>query len=230
MEIPTSAQLSHSTSPTQDMSSPLGSMDPTSEPSTSNDTTSAGEAEAVVDPIAQEVDTSMSNEDTSEAQMESQNETDHEDDDMYVSDDGNNPNGFYYISDAASDNAQEEEENNNRTNSEMSSTKTQPPNPEACLEGLPGEIQDMILEYLLINSDLGRSISVSEDTGYGKNAAYELHPAIMQVCRRLYERGSGVLYGRNIFYVACLPDNWARNEGVQSISSPITRFVRGYFF
>ncbi|KUJ10034.1 uncharacterized protein LY89DRAFT_760855 [Mollisia scopiformis] len=99
-----------------------------------------------------------------------------------------------------------------------------PSNPDACLIKLPGEILDTILGFLFVNKDLGRSTSIAANVDFGKNAAYELHPAVLRVSRHLYERSVGVLYGLNVFYVACMPDRWNMSTGQPNPSSPITRW------
>ena len=125
------------------------------------------------------------------------------------------------------DDALEEAHNDHDWEASSSSnfTKCKRNNTEACLEGLPAELLDEILGLLLVNPELGRSTSISEDDDYGTSAIYGLYPDVLRVSKHLHKRGIAVLYGLNTFYTACLPNRWPLAQNEQIISSPLTRFV-----
>ncbi|PVH73865.1 hypothetical protein DL98DRAFT_42879 [Cadophora sp. DSE1049] len=102
---------------------------------------------------------------------------------------------------------------------------TLPHNPDATLMGLPAEVRIMIYELLLINPILGELASISKHDHYGAHQSYELHPAVIGVCKQVQTEATPILYGRNTFCVVCLPfpgPTWTMQEDL--ILSPFTRY------
>ena len=95
--------------------------------------------------------------------------------------------------------------------------------PECTIFGIPREVRDQILSYLLINPVLGTPESVDLDQ-HGRSTNFGLSTAILQTCRQFDEEGSETLYGQNSFY--CITDSlralrWEWGTPTPVISSPI---------
>ncbi|KAB8296966.1 hypothetical protein EYC80_002372 [Monilinia laxa] len=80
---------------------------------------------------------------------------------------------------------------------------------------LPREIRDETNKYLLTNPILGTCGSVNrvKEPGakYATSPKYDLHPAVLRVCKLMYAEGRQMLYERNVFFMDCT--NWMyRNE------------------
>lgn len=96
--------------------------------------------------------------------------------------------------------------------------------PNASLMGVPAEVRIMIYEMLLINLILGEVASSRKHDRYGVQQAYDLHPAVLGVCKQIQKETIPILYGRNPFCVVCLPvpgPTWSMQEN--SIVSPFPR-------
>jgi hypothetical protein len=213
MEDPTTAQHLHSINEIDDFSSNTPStFDPVSDDATDSveQPLTASEADITTGALALELDALLTKSDvlteeeaTSSEPVEDLRESDFEEDHLRASNDDRSslPDLEHDDQDSMEDNygvdAPENGECNGEDDSEMISVvvieKLKKKNPKACLQGIPGELQDMILKLLLVNGELGRSTSIDEENGYGTTAAYGLHPAILRVCKSLYERGCGVL-------------------------------------
>ncbi|KAF7949116.1 hypothetical protein EAE96_008285 [Botrytis aclada] len=68
------------------------------------------------------------------------------------------------------------------------------------LDRMPVEIRREMLKYLLLNPDLGTVSCIHRDEGWGSKIKYELQPAILRVCKKLY--------GQNQFFIECVPSAW----------------------
>lgn len=99
-----------------------------------------------------------------------------------------------------------------------------PPRPQKCyfLEMIPTEIRSQIYGYLLVNDVLSTTYSIA----YGVPACsrtppietkYDLSPALLRTCRRIYDEAELVLYGKNTFLVYCLTQ--------EEIQCPLNRNV-----
>lgn len=117
-----------------------------------------------------------------------------------------------------------DDDNTQSTESSTLATTKDPNNPEACLTGVPSEVQDMILDLLLVNPDLRRRTSNAQHSQYSILEAYGLEPAVMRTCQQLYDRSVGVQDGLDTFCIACMPDGWDLSRGEGNPSSPITRY------
>ncbi|CAG8952678.1 hypothetical protein HYFRA_00008920 [Hymenoscyphus fraxineus] len=105
--------------------------------------------------------------------------------------------------------------------SDMSTTSY----PKTSFLGMPLDIRTMIYEMLLVNPMLGTSLAVTKSDNYGVDTKYDLHPAILAVCRQTYLEGTSTLYGLNTFYIAPLPDFLsARANNYENSISPVTRY------
>jgi hypothetical protein len=80
----------------------------------------------------------------------------------------------------------------------------------------------MIHGYLLINEELGVCSSIRQDTEYGGRIKYDLSPAVLRVCQKMYEEGMVVLYEKNAFILACL-DNTRLFHNPSRNFSPLSR-------
>jgi len=78
--------------------------------------------------------------------------------------------------------------------------------PKPNLLNLPLNLKYRIFEFLLRNPILGHIESISVGTLYGATLEYGLSPAILRVCRQLYNDGSSFLYGQNTFIIECVND------------------------
>ncbi|APA10284.1 predicted protein [Sclerotinia sclerotiorum 1980 UF-70] len=86
-------------------------------------------------------------------------------------------------------------------------------NSRAYLLNMPPEIHDEILSYLLTNPMLGQGTSVTVEARPFRNGKrevippkYELHPAVLRVCKKMYQGGLYMLYECNTFIMDCT--NW----------------------
>ncbi|KAH7418946.1 hypothetical protein BKA64DRAFT_698993 [Cadophora sp. MPI-SDFR-AT-0126] len=77
-------------------------------------------------------------------------------------------------------------------------------NPQACLTAIPLELLNMILQFTLVNPVLGTHESVSINERYGRDAKYGLSPNLLLANKHINKLGTEVLYGKNVFYMACV--------------------------
>ena len=106
---------------------------------------------------------------------------------------------------------------------------TRPHNPNAEFMALPAEVRIIIYDLLLTSPIVGELASISKSDQYGAYRSYELHPAIIRVCRKVKTEATPILYGRNTFCVVCLPfpgPTWTMREGLTL--SPFTRYSSDY--
>ncbi|ESZ93169.1 hypothetical protein SBOR_6448 [Sclerotinia borealis F-4128] len=87
------------------------------------------------------------------------------------------------------------------------------------LLNIPREIRDEINKYLLTNPILGKGSSVTmiakpRQPSWIKvvtSPKYDLHPAVLRVCKQMYQEGLHILYERNVFFMDCT--NWMYRGG-----------------
>ncbi|KAF7879484.1 hypothetical protein EAF04_000680 [Stromatinia cepivora] len=93
-------------------------------------------------------------------------------------------------------------------------------NSRAHLLNMPQEIRDEIMSYLLVNPILGQGNSVTVEAGPFRDGnrevtspKYDLHPAVLRVCKQMYQDGLYMLYERNTFIMDCT--NWMYRDDSQ---------------
>ncbi|CAG8952687.1 hypothetical protein HYFRA_00008929 [Hymenoscyphus fraxineus] len=132
---------------------------------------------------------------------------------------------------------------NNPTGLDFSKARTAPPEKPKCFltHLLNLNIRRRIYKFLLTNDILGRAESVIEELYDHQKATkyqtydhalckqetprYNLHPAILQTCKLVYEEAVEVLYKENTFFAACFT-NCESGYGSTppcAIVSPLTR-------
>ena len=95
------------------------------------------------------------------------------------------------------------------------------------LDKIPAEIRNRIYELLLVNPDLATGSSISKDTFYGREAAYDLAPNLLGTCKQINAEATYYLYEKNTFIMALGIDRFYTNHGSLN-PSPLTRYgIRG---
>jgi len=97
-------------------------------------------------------------------------------------------------------------------------------NPKACFRGVPQEVRNMVYEYLLVDPILNRIDSISKQSNYGAATSYTLSTSLLYVDSETSKEAVEILYGRNTFYLACLPSDEETHLYSRVHLSPITIF------
>ncbi|KAF7930145.1 hypothetical protein BELL_0388g00070 [Botrytis elliptica] len=108
----------------------------------------------------------------------------------------------------------------------------------AHIQNMPREITHKIFSYLLTNPILGTGTAITTIADPVKNGKrvvnvpkYELHPAILRVCKQMYHDGVHVLYQHNEFIMDCT--NWMyrddSNEELGGIYEYTSSYDQDYF-
>lgn len=109
---------------------------------------------------------------------------------------------------------------------------------DAHILNMPREITHKIFSYLLTNPILGTGTAITAIADPIKNGKrvvnvpkYELHPAILRVCKQMYHDGVHVLYQHNEFIMDCT--NWMyrddSNEELGGIYEYASSYDHDYF-
>ncbi|TGO14199.1 hypothetical protein BTUL_0056g00060 [Botrytis tulipae] len=98
---------------------------------------------------------------------------------------------------------------------------------------MPREITHKIFSYLLTNPILGTGTAITTIADPVKNGKrvvnvpkYELHPAILRVCKQMYHDGVYVLYQHNEFIMDCT--NWMYRDDSNEELSGIYEYASSY--
>jgi hypothetical protein len=97
-------------------------------------------------------------------------------------------------------------------------------NSKACFRGVPQKLRNMVYEYLLVDPILNRIDSISKQGNYGAATFYTLSTSLLYVDSETSEEAVEILYGKNTFYLACLPSDEETHVDSRVHLSPITRF------
>ncbi|TGO63007.1 hypothetical protein BOTNAR_0106g00030 [Botryotinia narcissicola] len=104
---------------------------------------------------------------------------------------------------------------------------------DAHILNMPREITHKIFSYLLTNPILGTGTAITTIADPVKNGKrvvnvpkYELHPAILCVCKQIYHDGVYILYQHNEFIVDCT--NWMYRDDSNEELSGIYEYASSY--
>jgi hypothetical protein len=97
-------------------------------------------------------------------------------------------------------------------------------NPKACFCGVPQKVRNMVYEYLPVDPILSRIDSISSHSNYGAATSYNLSTSLLCVDSETSKEAVEILYGKNTFYLACLPSDEETHLYGRVHLSPITRF------
>ncbi|ESZ94637.1 hypothetical protein SBOR_4984 [Sclerotinia borealis F-4128] len=92
------------------------------------------------------------------------------------------------------------------------------------LRKLPVEIRLRIYELLLVNPKLSETESIGKRVNNGKDAKFELTPAILCTCKAIQSEAEPVLYGSNTFVIECI-GGYGPLDCLHFPQSPLTRYV-----
>ncbi|PVH85471.1 hypothetical protein DL98DRAFT_527476 [Cadophora sp. DSE1049] len=91
---------------------------------------------------------------------------------------------------------------------------------------VPLHIRIKIYEFALVNPFLSDPESIHpRRSQFGASVQYDLSPAILRVCKQIYNEASEVLYGKNVFVVSGLGHIWDYSPWPKLVECPLSRYL-----